>query len=73
MREACFCDRTGEIEDRDPILDAGGRWALRCPDSGHGDYLKCLPEEAGLLIWGEAMHRREREPGLRSRGLKAVR
>jgi hypothetical protein len=59
MREVCFCGRTGRVQDRDPVLDAGSRWALRCPDCGHLDYLQWLSEEAGLLFWGEAVRRRE--------------
>lgn len=58
MQEACYCGRTGEIEDREPVLDADDGWALRCPDCGHTDYLQWLPVEAGLLLWREAIHRR---------------
>jgi hypothetical protein len=60
IKEACYCGRTGDIEDREPILIDGGIWALRCPNDvcGHLDRLEWLPEEAGLLLWGEA--RRER-------------
>jgi hypothetical protein len=65
MREVCYCGRTGEIEDREPILDAEGRWALRCPYCNHTDYLEWLPEEAGLLLWGEAGRRRETSDGQR--------
>jgi len=60
MREVCYCGRTGEIEDPQPILDGDGRWALRCPNEacGHLDYLGWLPDEAGLLLWGEAKQSR---------------
>ena len=30
------------------------RWALRCPDCDHLDYLRWLSDEAGLVLWGEA-------------------
>jgi hypothetical protein len=59
MRESCFCGRNGELEDREPILDARGRWVLRCPDCGHLDDLGWLFEEASLMVWGEARRRRE--------------
>jgi hypothetical protein len=59
MRETCFCGRSGELEDRDPVLDTGGYWLLRCPTCGHLDNLGWLNEEAALLVWGEARRRRE--------------
>jgi diadenosine tetraphosphatase ApaH/serine/threonine PP2A family protein phosphatase len=58
MREVCFCGRSGDVRDREPILDGDGRWALRCPSCGHPDYLQWLDEEAGLLLWGETRRRR---------------
>lgn len=42
MKESCYCGRTGDVEDREPILDGGGRSFLRCPDCGHVDYLEWL-------------------------------
>ena len=59
MRETCFCGRSGELEDREPILDPGARWVLRCPSCGHLDGLKWLTDEKSLLVWGEALRRRE--------------
>jgi hypothetical protein len=59
MRETCFCGRSGELEDRQPVLDARGRWLLLCPGCGHLDDLGWLTEEAALLVWGEARRRRE--------------
>jgi hypothetical protein len=59
MRESCFCGWDGELEDREPVLDSRGRWILRCPDCGHLDDLGWLLEEAALMVWGEARHRRE--------------
>ena len=61
MRETCFCGRSGNVEDREPVLDETTRWALRCPACGHTDYLEWLPEEAGLVLWGEAK-RRQQDP-----------
>lgn len=58
MQESCFCGRVGDIRDREPVLDETARWALRCPVCGHTDYLEWLSEEAGLVLWGEAKHRR---------------
>ena len=59
MREGCFCGLSGELEDRQPILDAQGVRALRCPDRGHVDCLNWFSEEAALLVWGEARRRHE--------------
>jgi len=59
MREICFCGRCGDVENRVPVLDSSGRWALRCPDCGHVDHLEWLSEEAGFVLWGEARRRRE--------------
>jgi hypothetical protein len=59
MREVCYCGRSGELEDREPILESSGRWVLRCPECGHLDDLAWLSEGEGLLLWGEARYRRE--------------
>jgi hypothetical protein len=59
MRESCYCGRSGKLEDREPVLAAGARWVLRCPDCGHLDDLGWLPDEAALMVWGEVRHRRE--------------
>ena len=58
MRESCFCGRSGQLEDREPVLDAEARWLLRCPNCGHLDDLGWLTEEAALMVWGEALRRR---------------
>lgn len=42
MQEACYCGRTGEIEDREPVIDGDGRAALECPRCGHLDHLSWL-------------------------------
>ncbi len=44
MQEACYCGRVGEVEDREPVTDADGREALRCPSEacGHLDHLSWL-------------------------------
>lgn len=47
------------MRDREPILDDDGRWALRCTECGHTDYLEWLAEEAGLVLWGEAKRRHD--------------
>jgi hypothetical protein len=51
MLEGCYCGRTGEIEDREPVATGDGGRALRCralgcPDCGHLERLYWLPEEA---------------------------
>jgi hypothetical protein len=59
MQEICFCGRSGELEARQPVLDARGWWLLRCPGCGHLDDLAWLEEEAALMLWGEAVRRWE--------------
>ena len=59
MQEACYCGRSGDISDREPVLDSDGRRALKCPDCGHTDYLNWLSEETSFLFWEEAQRRRE--------------
>jgi hypothetical protein len=55
MLESCYCGRTGEIEDREPVI-TDGRHALRCPeeDCGHLEYLQWLPEEARRTVFEKA-------------------
>ena len=57
MREACYCGRTGELEDREPVTTEDGGRALRCPDCGHLDLVDWLPEEARRHIFEEAERR----------------
>ncbi len=61
MREVCYCGRTGEIEDREPVIDGEGG-ALRCPNDecGHVDYLLWLSPENRRIVMKEA----ERRSGL---------
>ena len=54
MRESCYCGRTGEIEDREPVATEDGGRALRCPDCGPLDHLAWLPEEARRHAFEEA-------------------
>ncbi len=42
MREACYCGRHGEVEDREPVRRNGRTEALRCPRCGHLDTLPYL-------------------------------
>ena len=59
MREACFCGRVGELEDRAPVPDADGyQEALRCPKCGHLDRLEWLPEDARRAVLEEAHGRK---------------
>lgn len=58
MLESCYCGRTGEIEDREPVTTEDGGRALRCPECGHLDSLIWLPEEARRHIFEETGHRR---------------
>lgn len=57
MQEACYCGRTGEIEDRTAVRDDDGREALQCPDCGHLDHLSWLPTDARDQIFAEAKGR----------------
>ncbi len=56
MLESCYCGRTGEIEDREPVFAGDGRRALRCQDEdcGHLEYLEWLPEEARRTVFEKA-------------------
>ena len=58
MREVCFCGWSGELEDREPVLDTRTRWMLRCPGCGHLDGLGWLGEEKALMLWGAARWRK---------------
>ena len=60
MQESCYCGRTGEISDREPVVLEGGAVALRCPDEacGHVERLDWLPEDARRLILLEAATRK---------------
>lgn len=62
MLEVCFCGRIGDVRDREPVLDEGGKWLLKCRDCGHLDDLGWLPGEAGFLVWGEAREQNEGQP-----------
>ena len=57
MLESCYCGRTGEIEDREPVATGDGGRALRCPDCGHLERLDWLPEEARRHAFEEAESR----------------
>ena len=54
MKESCFCGRTGEVEDRELILDADDKWALQCPDCGHLDRMDWLFGEACTRVFEKA-------------------
>lgn len=60
MREACYCGRTGEIEDREPVAMGHTKQALRCPECGHLDSLDWLPEDARMLLI-EKVERKRRQ------------
>ena len=59
MREACYCGRVGEIEDREPVsLDGSGR-ALRC-ECGHLERAAWLSSENREEFFEEAERRKAR-------------
>jgi hypothetical protein len=60
MREICFCGRSGEVEDREPVSLDGGERALVCPDCGHIDRVNWLSGEARTDVLGEAAKRHAR-------------
>ena len=49
MLETCYCGRTGELEDRKPVIDEDGREALECPRCGHLDHLSWLQDPDGVF------------------------
>ena len=49
MLETCYCGRTGELEDRKPVIDDDGREALECPRFGHMDHLSWLQDPEGVF------------------------
>ncbi len=57
MREVCYCGRSGDVEDRDPVWAEGDREALRCPVCGHLDYLPQLDDHSRRLVLGESEKR----------------
>lgn len=54
MEERCYCD----VEDREPVMDADARGALRCPGCGCLDYMDRFPTEVRIAIWSEAKRSR---------------
>ena len=60
MREACYCGRSGELEDRKVVVDGEGKEALACPRCGHEDGLGWLPEKNRERVL-EVARRRDRE------------
>ena len=57
MREVCYCGRSGEVEDREPVWAEDNRQALRCPGCGHLDYLPQLEEGSRRLVFSESEKR----------------
>ncbi len=57
MQEACYCGRTGEVEDRKPVTDDKGAEALECRRCGHLEHLWWLPVEARGPVLREAKRR----------------
>jgi len=57
MQEVCYCGRRGDVEDREPIWEAGKTEALQCPDCGHLDFLTHLDAQARHLVFEEAERR----------------
>ena len=57
MRESCYCGRSGEISDREPVTLKDGVTGLACPSCGHTDRLEWLSGEARGLILEEAIRK----------------
>ena len=64
MREACFCGRVGEIEDREPVSLDGGERALRC-ECGHLERVAWLSGENRKEVFEEKPSRGRRDAGSR--------
>lgn len=60
MREICFCGRSGEIEDREPVFLKDSETGFRCPDCGHTDPVAWLSGEVRAEIFVEAAERHAR-------------
>lgn len=56
-QETCYCDRSGDVEDRNPVWGEDKSEALQCPQCGHLDYLPQLDAHARRLVFGEAERR----------------
>ncbi len=56
MKQSC-CWACG-LDEREPVMDAEGRGALRCPACGHLDYMEDLPHEVRFVLWREAKRSR---------------
>lgn len=59
MQEICYCGWFGALTDREPVLDKFGERALRCPDCGHLDDLRWLPDDVRRIVLDQA---RQRQP-----------
>lgn len=57
MMEACYCGRSGELEDRKVVVDAECKEALQCRMCGHTDDLSWLPRELRAEILAAARNR----------------
>ena len=57
MREACYCGRIGEMEDREPVYGGARVQALRCPRCGHLDALSQFDDDARRGVFAEAERR----------------
>jgi hypothetical protein len=60
MQEAyCrHCDRSADVEDREPVWGAGGsEKALKCTECGHLDLLSGLDTDARRLVFEGAIRR----------------
>ena len=51
MRETCFCGRTGDIADREPVYLGDGEWGLACLACGHLDRLELFPRRPAACCW----------------------
>ena len=61
VRETCYCGRSGDLEDRQPVAGARGQEALRCPSCGHLDYVHWLAEDARRSVFEGARRRHHGE------------
>ncbi len=60
MQEICFCGRSGDIEDREPVSLEDGGQALRCPECGHIERATWLSDWLRTEVFEEAVERKAR-------------
>jgi uncharacterized C2H2 Zn-finger protein len=58
MKGTCYCGRTGEVEDWEPVYLRDGECPLTCPDCGHLVDLHWLSRDTRKPMLEESARRR---------------